>query len=200
MAIPDYQSLMLPILKVADDGREHRIGDVVDELARMFGLTEEEQQRLLASGKQAIFANRVGWAKTYLVQARLLEATKRAHFKITDRGVRARRELMSNTYRGLLNSFNLRSAVGRRGLKPPQVRTRCRRYRYNRKPQMNSYVARLGKLIQHSRRNCLIAFSPRPLRFLKDSSLHCSSPWAMEDRGKRRGKLLAVPETEASTA
>src|SRR5260221_3919664 len=89
MAIPDYQSLMLPILKVADDGREHRIGDVVDELARMFGLTEEEQQRLLASGKQAIFANRVGWAKTYLVQARLLEATKRAHFKITDRGVKA---------------------------------------------------------------------------------------------------------------
>src|SRR5260221_2182333 len=89
MAIPDYQSLMLPILKVADDGREHRIGDVVDELARMFGLTEEEQQRLLASGKQAIFANRVGWAKPYLVKARLLEATKRAHFKITDRGVKA---------------------------------------------------------------------------------------------------------------
>jgi len=77
---------MLPVLKVAGDGQEHRIGDVVDQLARDFGLTEEERQQILPSGKQATFANRVGWAKTYLVQAGLLEATKRAHFKITDRG------------------------------------------------------------------------------------------------------------------
>src|SRR5271157_5877408 len=86
MAIPDYETLMLPVLKVAGDGQEHRIGDVVDQLARDFGLTEEERQQILPSGKQATFANRVGWAKTYLVQAGLLEATKRAHFKITDRG------------------------------------------------------------------------------------------------------------------
>src|SRR5712691_5171900 len=89
MAIPDYQTLMLPVLKVAGDGQEHRIGDVVNLLARVFGLTEEEQQQILPSGKQAVFANRVGWAKTYLVQAGLLEATKRAHFKITDRGKKA---------------------------------------------------------------------------------------------------------------
>src|SRR5258708_35906170 len=89
MAIPDYQTLMLPVLKVAGDGQEHRIGDVVNLLARVFGLTDEEQQRILPSGKQAIFANRVGWAKTYLVQAGLLGATKRAHFKITDRGKNA---------------------------------------------------------------------------------------------------------------
>ena len=86
MAIPDYQTLMLPVLKVAGDGQEHRIGDVVNQLARNFGLTEEEQQQILPSGRQATFANRVGWAKTYLVQAGLLEATKRGHFKITDRG------------------------------------------------------------------------------------------------------------------
>ncbi len=89
MAIPDYQTLMLPVLKVAGDGQEHRIGDVVNLLARVFGLTEVEQQQILPSGKQAVFANRVGWAKTYLVQAGLLEATKRAHFKITDRGKKA---------------------------------------------------------------------------------------------------------------
>src|SRR5277367_3048685 len=89
MAIPDYETLMLPVLKVAGDGQEHRIGDVVDQLARDFGLTEEERQQILPSGKQATFANRVGWAKTYLVQAGLLEATKRAHFKITDRGKNA---------------------------------------------------------------------------------------------------------------
>ena len=86
MAIPDYQTLMLPVLKIAGDGQEHRISDVVNQLAHNFGLTEEEQQQILPSGKQLTFANRVGWAKTYLVQAGLLEATRRAHFRITDRG------------------------------------------------------------------------------------------------------------------
>jgi restriction system protein len=86
MAIPDYQTLMLPVLKVAGDGQEHRIGDAINQLANDFGLTEEERQQLLPSGQQFTFANRVGWAKTYLVQAGLLEATKRSHFKITDRG------------------------------------------------------------------------------------------------------------------
>jgi len=89
MAIPDYQTLMLPVLKVAADGQERRIGDVINQLAREFALTEEEQQQLLPSGKQTAFANRVHWARTYLVQARLLEATKRAHFRITDRGRKA---------------------------------------------------------------------------------------------------------------
>jgi restriction system protein len=86
MAIPDYETLMLPVLKIAGNGQEHRVSDVVDQLAREFNLTEEERQQLLPSGKQATFTNRVAWAKTYLVQAGLLEATKRAHFRITDRG------------------------------------------------------------------------------------------------------------------
>jgi restriction system protein len=89
MPIPDYESLMLPVLKIASDGQEHRIGDVVEQLARDFGLTDEERQHLLPSGKQATFANRVHWARTYLAQAKLLEPTRRAHFKITDRGRQA---------------------------------------------------------------------------------------------------------------
>ncbi len=89
MAIPDYQTLMLPVLKIAGDGQEHRIGDVINQLADEFRLTEEEKQQILPSGMQLTFANRVGWAKTYLVQAGLLEVTKRAHFKITDRGRKA---------------------------------------------------------------------------------------------------------------
>ena len=88
MAIPDYQTLMLPVLKAAGDGQEHRISDVVSQLAHDFGLTEEEQRQILPSGKQTTFANRVGWAKSYLVQAGLIEATKRAHSRITDRGRR----------------------------------------------------------------------------------------------------------------
>ncbi len=86
MAIPGFETLMLPILKIAGDGQEHRIGDIVSQLARDFELTEEDQQQLLPSGKQATFANRVHWARSYLVQAGLLEATKRAHFRITERG------------------------------------------------------------------------------------------------------------------
>jgi restriction system protein len=86
MAIPDYQTLMLPVLKIAGDRQEHRISDAVDQLARDFRLTEEERQQPLPSGKQTTFANRVHWAKTFLGQAGLLEATKRAHFRITERG------------------------------------------------------------------------------------------------------------------
>ncbi len=86
MAIPDYETLMLPVLKVAGNGQEHRVSVVVDQLAREFNLTEEERQQLLPSGKQTTFANRVQWAKTYLGQAGVLEATRRAYFRITDRG------------------------------------------------------------------------------------------------------------------
>jgi restriction system protein len=86
VAIPDYQSLMLPVLKLASDGGEHRMSDVVDTLATQLHLTEAEREELLPSGKQPVFNNRVHWAKTYLVQAKLLESTRRAFFKITERG------------------------------------------------------------------------------------------------------------------
>ena len=86
MAIPDYQSLMLPVLKLASDGGEHRMSDVVDTLATQLNLTEAEREELLPSGKQPVFNNRVHWAKTYLAQAKLLVSTRRAFFKITERG------------------------------------------------------------------------------------------------------------------
>lgn len=86
MAIPDYQSLMLPVLKIASDGNEHRISDVVDALAEELGVTDAEREELLPSGKQSIFSNRVHWARTYLAQSKLLEATRRGHFKIAERG------------------------------------------------------------------------------------------------------------------
>jgi len=86
MPIPDYQTLMLPLLKIAADGKEHRISEATDDLAAEFHLSKEERQHLLPSGSQTTFANRVGWAKSYLIQAALLQSTKRAHFQITDRG------------------------------------------------------------------------------------------------------------------
>jgi restriction system protein len=86
MPIPDYQTLMLPLLRIAGDGQEHRISGVIDQLARDFRLTEKERQQLVLSGEKTVFADRVQWAKTYLRKADLLKATKRAHFRITDRG------------------------------------------------------------------------------------------------------------------
>jgi restriction system protein len=83
--IPDYQTLMRPVLESASNG-EVRISDVVNQLADRFDLTDEEREELLPSGKQTRFSNRVHWAKSYLKQAGLVKETKRAHFEITDRG------------------------------------------------------------------------------------------------------------------
>lgn len=86
MAIPDFQSIMLPLLNLASDGETHYIHDAVNHLASEFGLTDEEQAKLLPSGQQPVFYNRVGWARTYLKKAGLLEDPKRGYFRITKRG------------------------------------------------------------------------------------------------------------------
>lgn len=86
MAIPDYQTLMLPVLRFAAAG-EVSIRECINQLARDFKLTDEERAELLPSGKQTIFANRVHWAKTYMVKAGLVQITKRGHFHATDRGL-----------------------------------------------------------------------------------------------------------------
>lgn len=86
MPIPDFQTLMLPVLRVAAEN-EVRISNVVELLADSFNLSEEERSHLLPSGRQTTFANRVHWAKSYLGKAGLVELTKRAHFKITEQGL-----------------------------------------------------------------------------------------------------------------
>ncbi len=86
--IPDYQSLMRPVLEEASNG-EVRIRDVVQNIGDKLGLTEDERAELLPSGKQSRFSNRVHWARTYLKQAGLLRATKRGHIAITQRGTQA---------------------------------------------------------------------------------------------------------------
>jgi len=83
--IPDYQTLMRPVLRAAAEG-EVRVSDVVDRLAEELALSDEERAELLPSGKQTVFANRVNWAKTYLKQAGLVRSTKRGHFELTERG------------------------------------------------------------------------------------------------------------------
>jgi len=86
MAIPDYQTIMLPLLKFVGDGNVHSKHEAVEYLANEFELTEEERKELLPSGKQGLFDNRVAWAKTYIKQARLIDSPKRGLFVITERG------------------------------------------------------------------------------------------------------------------
>jgi restriction system protein len=88
MPVPDYQSLMLPVLKAASKG-EVRFSDAVQKLAEALDIPEEDLEELLPSGQQTVFANRVGWAKTYLKKAGLLEYTRRGYFCITERGRKA---------------------------------------------------------------------------------------------------------------
>lgn len=87
MAIPDYQAFMLPLLNYSADNQEHSINEAIEALSKQFKITEEERKLLLPSGTQYIVDNRIGWAKTYLTKAGLLESTKRGFFKITQRGL-----------------------------------------------------------------------------------------------------------------
>jgi len=84
--IPDYQTLMLPLLRFAADGSDHTTREAVEVLATEFQLTPAERNELLASGQQAIFNNRVGWANSYLKKAGLLESPRRGALRITARG------------------------------------------------------------------------------------------------------------------
>ena len=86
MPIPDFQSIMLPLLLQVSDDKEYRYRDLIEILAERFKLSDSERNELLASGNQPIFDNRVGWAKTYLKKAGLLDSPKRAIVAITQRG------------------------------------------------------------------------------------------------------------------
>ena len=101
MAIPDYQSIMLPLLKVASDGQVRSTRETIERLADGFRLNDHDRKELLPSGQQAIFDNRVGWARTYLTKAGLLESPRRGIFKITKRGL----EVLQQNPEKITNSF-----------------------------------------------------------------------------------------------
>ena len=87
MAVPDYQSLMLPLLRFAGEKKEETsTGEAVEVLAKELHLTDEDLKEMLPSGIQFTLVNRVGWASTYMKKAGLLEATRRGYYRITPRG------------------------------------------------------------------------------------------------------------------
>ena len=86
MAVPDFQSLMLPVLSQLRNGQEQSTAEIRDAIAAQVALSADDLAQLLPSGKQTVFSNRVAWAQGYLKQAGLVESPKRGIYRITDRG------------------------------------------------------------------------------------------------------------------
>jgi restriction system protein len=86
MPVPDFQTVMLPFLKLLADGQEWKMRDVVEALASGFSLTDEERQEMLPSGQSKVFSNRVGWAKTHLKNAGLVDNPSRGQVRLSDQG------------------------------------------------------------------------------------------------------------------
>lgn len=109
MPIPDYQQYMLPLLEAIADGGEHRFRDVADAVASRFDLTDEERNQKLPSGQQTVVRNRVGWAKTYLKQAGLVDYPRRGVVRITPLGQKTleeRPETIDYDFLRRFDSFN----------------------------------------------------------------------------------------------
>lgn len=92
MAIPSYEDMMLPLLNFTSDKKEHSIYEAIEYIKNYYEISEEESAVLLKSGKQSVVSNRVGWARTYLKKAGLLDSQQRARFNITDLGLSVLRE------------------------------------------------------------------------------------------------------------
>ncbi len=86
MAVPDFQSLFVPMLRRASDGNEHSTADLREGIAAELKLTPEELSQSLPGGGQTVFANRVAWSIVYLSKAAALDRIKRGLYKITARG------------------------------------------------------------------------------------------------------------------
>lgn len=87
MTLPDFQTLMLPLLRISGDREEHSLAEARDVLGAEFRLTDADREELLPSGRQSKFSNRVAWAKSYLQQAGLLESPRRGQFRILPRSL-----------------------------------------------------------------------------------------------------------------
>jgi restriction system protein len=106
MSIPDYQTIMYPLLELLKSQEEKSIRQLYDEISNKFSLSDIEKTQLLPSGRQPIIENRVGWSKTYLLKAGLLESTRRGYIKITNLGMDVLKRNINRIDIGYLNQFD----------------------------------------------------------------------------------------------
>src|SRR3954467_15853964 len=104
MTIPDYQTLMLPLLQYVAEGQRHG-REATNFLADKFHLTEEERSRLLPTGRKQLMRSRVDWAGTYLAERRLLRRPRRGYLEITGRGREALAQNLARIDLHFLNRF-----------------------------------------------------------------------------------------------
>lgn len=122
MAIPDYQSIMLPLLKLAESNEIHQVHDAVTLLAEEFGLADAERQERIPSGRVSRFHNNVTWARTYMKKAGLLEDPKRGQFRITERGRNVLAEEPDEINSKFLQQFDeFNEFIGRKQSSPESV-------------------------------------------------------------------------------
>jgi len=105
MAVPDFQSMMLPFLQFAADGKEHGLSEVTEHIAQHFHLTPADREDMVPTGNQSRLANRVGWCRTHLKQAGLIEYLRRGVFRIADRGRQVLAQKPSSINLKFLNQF-----------------------------------------------------------------------------------------------
>lgn len=105
MAIPDYETVMLPLMQFVADGKDHTINEATNHLSDLFKLTPEEREQRIPSGQSSYIKNRTGWAKTYLKKAGLLSSPKRGVIQITDRGREVLSQKPERINRALLEQF-----------------------------------------------------------------------------------------------
>jgi len=105
MPIPDFQTVMLPLLRHLSDGQEHSNQETLKSLAEHFKLSQDDLTQLLPSGMQSIFSNRIAWAKTHLKAAGLIESPRRGYYKIRPRGLDVLKANPSRVDLRLLNQF-----------------------------------------------------------------------------------------------
>jgi restriction system protein len=128
MAVPDFQSFFKPLLDLAADGKEHSIQEARDIIASQMALPEADMNEKLPSGLQTKFDNRIAWAKSYFVQAQVLESSRRAHFRITSRGLELHRQGLKRIDIKILNQYPEfvefhKSKGAREEESPPQAET-----------------------------------------------------------------------------
>lgn len=105
MPIPPYQTIMLPVLEFASDGAIHSSLDAIEQVAKAFGVTEDERKQLLPSGRTPLLNNRTHWALTYLRHGGLLQSEGRGKFRITERGQVLLEQKPSAIDKALLSQF-----------------------------------------------------------------------------------------------
>lgn len=105
MPIPDYETLMLPVLKLFNDGANN-VAECLPQLKSQFSITDEEAEELIPSGRVTLLSNRAHWARTYLSKAGLLESPKRNHHRITERGRKVLQDAPDRIDNSFLKTFD----------------------------------------------------------------------------------------------